>query len=210
MTTDTDDTVSSLTATTLRASKFDQARHGYDRHQVDAKLDEVANQLEASEIERHKLHDELVRLRAENDQLRDAVPSDDEVRREISERAVELLTRAQRSADTAVAEAESYARDLVATAREQYRDILHRAEQSAAQTTQSAQVHQATTAHPSEQIPEVEYVRTYAKVAQVQLWSVLEALTAEVDKLDRTPRVDTAPQGPVQWQPPQEADPQPV
>lgn len=208
MTTDTNDAVTSVSATTLRASKFDQARHGYDRRQVEEKLGEVANHLEASETERRELREEVTRLRSENEHLRDVAPSDDDVRMEISERAVELLTRAQKSADTAVAEAESYAKDLVATAREQYRDIIHRAEQSAAQTAEQM-AHAVQTAPAaqdlppatgSESIPEVEYVRTFARVAQVQLHSVLAALTAEVDKLNRKPRPESPPQAPVQWQ----------
>jgi hypothetical protein len=60
---------------------------------------------------------------------------------------------------------------------------------------------------------EVEYVRTFAKVAQVQLRSVLEALTEQVDKLsavqDPDPPLRSVPQagpvapaetyGPVHW-----------
>jgi hypothetical protein len=42
--------------------------------------------------------------------------------------------------------------------------------------------------HPP--IPEVEYVRTFAHVAQVQLRSVLDALTEQVDKLGELPRLE--------------------
>ena len=67
----------------------------------------------------------------------DAVNGREENVQEVSLRAVELLARAQRAADEAVAEAQSYARDLEESAREQYRQILLRA-QSAAQEHSSA------------------------------------------------------------------------
>ncbi|MQA01905.1 MAG: hypothetical protein GEV07_03970 [Streptosporangiales bacterium] len=107
---------------------------------------------------------------------------------QVSLRAVALLSRAQQSADNAVAEAEAYARDLVTTAREQYREILHRAHETAVQSTRD--LPHAEPGGYTEPTPEVEYVRTYARVAQVQLRSVLDARTAEVDKLDRIPRPD--------------------
>ncbi len=41
-------------------------------------------------------------------------------------------------------------------------------------------------------MPEIEYVRTFAQVAQVQLRSVLEALSEQVDRLGEVSR-DTSP-----------------
>lgn len=183
-----------LTAAMLRSARFDQARHGYDRDQVHALLARAADRVEAADGECRSLREELTRLRA--DARRPGGDIGDDARMEISVRAVELLSRAQQSADNAVAEAESYARDLVATAREQYREILQRAHESAAQSTRG--LPDAATGEP---VPEVEYVRTYARVAQVQLRSVLEALTAEVDKLDRIPRPEAPVKQQVQWQP---------
>ena len=106
---------------------------------------------------------------------------------EITAGAVGLLTQAQLIADKAVADAEQYARDLVLTARNQYREILERAESSAGQ---------ATATIPAEHgppVPEIEYVRTYAQVAQIQLRSVLDALTEQVDRLGSLPQPATEP-----------------
>lgn len=197
MTTDTTTTSGGpLSAAVLRSARFDQARNGYNRDQVHALLALAADRVEAGERERADLREEVARLRADNEKLRQGGDDGDESRMEVSLRAVELLSRAQQSADNAVAEAEAYARDLVATAREQYRDILQRAQATAAQTSR-----ELPSAERGDAIPEVEYVRTYARVAQVQLRSVLEALTAEVDKLDRLPRTAAQVRPTVNWQP---------
>jgi DivIVA domain-containing protein len=193
-----------LAPAALRSARFGQARNGYDRDEVHALLARAAERIESTDQQCRALHDEVTRLRDQNAQLKNRGGGDgvdNETRMEISVRAVSLLSRAQQSADNAVAEAEAYARDLVATAREQYREILQRAQETAAQTTRDLP---PAAVERGEPIPEVEYVRTYARVAQVQLRSVLEALTAEVDKLDRLPRNVPAPQPhsqQVDWQP---------
>lgn len=204
MTTDTTTTSGGpLSAAALRSARFDQARNGYNRDQVHALLAQAADRVEAGERERGALRDEVARLRADNERLRQAgEDGGDESRMEVSLRAVELLSRAQQSADNAVAEAEAYARDLVDTARAQYREILQRAQETAAQTSR-----ELPSAERGDAIPEVEYVRTYARVAQVQLRSVLEALTAEVDKLDRIPRTASQVRPTVNWQPAAAAPP---
>lgn len=120
----------------------------------------------------------------------DATRSREEHYQEVSLRAVELLAKAQRAADEAVAEAQSYARDLEESAREQYRQILQRA-QAAAQQLASAEDEtraadtaaaggEATSALDAQQLT---YVRTYARVAHAQLKSVLAALNDELDQL---------------------------
>ncbi|MBO0829494.1 MAG: DivIVA domain-containing protein [Streptosporangiales bacterium] len=204
MTTDMTTTGGGPSAAALRSARFDQARNGYNRDQVHGLLAHAADRVEAIERERGALHEEIGRLRAENEKLRQQGGGEDgseESRMEVSVRAVSLLSRAQQSADNAVAEAEAYARDLVDTAREQYREILQRAHEMASQTTQGLPA-PGSVERGGEPIPEVEYVRTYARVAQVQLRSVLEALTAEVDKLDRLPRPGAEVRPDVSWQPP--------
>ena len=76
-------------------------------------------------------HDEAVHVDAEATAERDRRESRELAYQEVSLRAVELLASAQRAADEAVAEAQSYARDLEETAREQYRHILQRAHDAA-------------------------------------------------------------------------------
>ena len=122
--------------------------------------------------------------RAENAKLSASSPGTDD---EITAGAVGLLTQAQLIADKAVADAEQYARDLVLTARNQYREILERAESSAGQASATL------SSQPGPAVPEIEYVRTYAQVAQIQLRSVLDALTEQVDRLGSLPQPAAEP-----------------
>jgi hypothetical protein len=111
---------------------------------------------------------------------------------DVSLRAVELLAKAQRAADEAVAEAQSYARDLEQTAREQYRHILQRAHEAARDASGSDEegVAQGGVGPTDEgaaasglEAKQLEYVRTYARVAHSQLKAVLGALSDELDRL---------------------------
>ena len=106
---------------------------------------------------------------------------------EVSLRAVELLAKAQRAADEAVAEAQSYARDLEKSAREQYKEILQRAQSAAQQvaTAEGARVDHAAVSGGAGSVDaqQLAYVRTYARVAHTQLKSVLAALNEELDQL---------------------------
>jgi len=175
----------------IRTAVFSRSRHGLDEREVRAYLDRLALEVEAAQSERTGLRTEVAELREEVARLRtEREPDDEQIRQEISVRAVELLSRAQQAADDAVAEAEQYARDLVMTAREQYRDVLHKAQEAAAETVREVpEPDGAAATGYLRPVPEVEYVRTYARVAQVQLRSVLDALTAEVDKLGELPQL---------------------
>ncbi len=116
---------------------------------------------------------------------------------DVSLRAVELLAKAQRAADEAVAEAQAYARDLEETAREQYRHILQRAHEAARGVAADggsgeegdggapadAAALAAATSSGAVDTQQLEYVRTYARVAHTQLKAVLGALNDELDRL---------------------------
>ena len=112
---------------------------------------------------------------------------------DVSLRAVELLAKAQKAADEAVAEAQSYARDLEETAREQYRHILQRAHEAARASSavddeeeldENGEAVVAAGAPASAlETKQLEYVRTYARVAHSQLKAVLGALNDELDRL---------------------------
>ena len=135
-------------------------------------------------------HDEAVHVDAEAVAERDRREARELAYQEVSLRAVELLASAQRAADEAVAEAQSYARDLEETAREQYRHILQRAHDAARAAggepaaddlpAGAAAVADAGSGLDGRQL---EYVRTYARVAHTQLAAVLGALTDELDRL---------------------------
>ena len=160
---------------------------GYDRVEVDAFLEQLAATVSEVRAALDSSRQELASLRAENAKLSAATGAD--LEQEIAAGAVGLLSQAQLIADRAVADAEQYARDMVLAARDQYREVLERAERSAGHVATALAT--ATTEGPS--VPEIEYVRTYAKVAQIQLRSVLDALTEQVDRLGSLPQHDVEP-----------------
>lgn len=195
-----------LSAEEVRAARFSNRRRGFDVDEVLYFLNKVANDIQACDGERTSLRADLHTARAELERLRQERQQEQagagQEHVEISVHAVGLLSQAQQTADTCVAEAEQYARDLVEAARGQYRDILDRAQRAAAESMRKVDV--VPTEHGAP-VPEIEYVRTYARVAQVQLRSVLDALTQEVDKLGQLSQLDDPPPVPVaeevSWEP---------
>lgn len=176
---------------TVRATAFTRRRRGYDEEEVREFLDRLADEITSADAERGSMRAELARLREENARLREQRPAPSEGggdRMEISAHAVSLLSQAQQAADSCVAEAEHYARDLVAAAREQYQEILQKAQEAASRAVQELPPVQydQNAGHPVP-VQEIEYVRTFAQVAQVQLRSVLDALAREVDRLGALP-----------------------
>lgn len=191
---------------------------GVDETEVRAFLASLADEIEAADAERGALRAELDRMRAE-------ASNGPKPRAEINAHAVALFSQAQQVADRLVAEAVQHARDLMLTAREQQREILEKAheqaERAAAKVAAQAPTHDPQVVFADEtdhgvsgfgasggpiggpadpayvrQIPEVEYVRTFAKVAQVQLRSVLDALTEQVEQLGRLPKLPDSPELP--------------
>lgn len=183
---------------TIRNEEFSHRVRGFDEHEVREYLTLLADQVQASDLERSELRAENDTLRAEAGELRRAAADD-----EINPQAVLLFSQAQQVADQLVEEAVIHARDLMTSARNQQREILeqaHRAAETAAREAAQANgrdlVASAATAPTGsydahqQPVPEIEYVRTFARVAQVQLRSVIEALTEEVDKLGELPRLE--------------------
>lgn len=146
----------------VRNASFEVVGRGYDQQSVHEFLRAVAEQLEADQRQPG----------AVSPQAKDEM--------------VKVITQAQILAEKFVAEAEQYSKDLVASARTQYSEILRRAEDSVA-TREAAPVPAATAAGYTDTIQEIEYVRTYTKVAQVQLRAVIDALAEQVDRLGDLP-----------------------
>src|ERR671926_50859 len=121
---------------------------GYDRPEVDRFMGQLWQAIAEVRAATTSTRQELAALRAENAKLRGGSGSDFE--EEITSGAVGLLTQAQLIADKAISDAEQYARDLVLTARTQYREILERAEASATQATGAIPVQQ-----PGPAVPEI-------------------------------------------------------
>lgn len=142
---------------------------------------------------------EIARLRQESEQTaREASRLRQESEKDvlgISTRAVNLLSEAQLSADAAIAEAHSYARELVQDARDQHNEILRRASKSRPAPIPNSDPRLESQGNGyAEPITEIEYVRTYTRIASTQLQAVLDVLAAEVEKLGHLPDLDPGPQ----------------
>jgi DivIVA domain-containing protein len=158
----------------VRQQTFGIRRKGYDQDEVATYLGELAEQIEYTDADRAALRSELERLREST--------SATEQRAHITAHAVGLLSQAQQIADNLVTEAEQYAKDLVETARSQQRDVLKQAHDS----VETAVKHLPATDAPA---ADLEYVRTFTRVAHVQLRSVLDALAEQVERLGQLPNV---------------------
>jgi len=175
----------------IREEPFSHRMRGVDEAEVREFLHLLADQVQACDVERAELRAERERLTREVDSLRAQQPVDGE----INPQAVLLFSQAQQVADQLVEEAVIHARDLMASARHQQREILeeaHKAAESAAEATARGLVSSAANAPGSTPlpVPDVEYVRTFARVAQVQLRSVLDALSEQVDRLGEATEVE--------------------
>lgn len=184
----------------IRNEVFSQRMRGLDPDEVREYLDLLADQVQACERERSELFDEIDRLRGEVARLGGSpapaqaptagTPSAG-LSQDTSPRAALLLSQAQQVADQLVEEAVAHARDLLADARQQQREILeaaHRAAESAAREAAQVSARNITT-YVSASSPEVEYARRFTRVAQVQLRSVLEALCEQVEQLGQVSRL---------------------
>jgi cell division initiation protein len=175
----------------IRNQTFSTRRKGYDPTEVSEYLAELSEQVEYADADRAELRAEVERLREST--------TDSEQRAHITAHAVGLLSQAQQIADNLVAEAEQYAKDLVENARSQQREALKQAHDS----VESAVKHIPATDAP---VADLEYVRTFTRVAHVQLRSVLDALAEQVERLGKLPegpdqpeQTEQTPTGEVLW-----------
>lgn len=184
-----------LSPSAVRNATFSARRRGWDTDEVSEFLHTLADQIETADAERASLRAEVDRLRAQR--------SDEENEpSEVNTRAVALFSQAQQVADRLVNEAVEHARDVMSHARAQQREILERAAAAAHELSPTPSEPSAANSAVSES--ELDYVRTFAHVAQVQLRSVLDALTEQVDRLGQVSQSPIEP-GPttesrVSWQ----------
>ncbi|MGH3335794.1 MAG: DivIVA domain-containing protein [Nocardioides sp.] len=181
----------------IRSEVFAHRMRGLDEAEVREYLDILADQVEAADAVRASQRSEIEQLRSENRRLQEEM---EQSSTEISPQAVALFSQAQQVADQLVEEAVTHARDLMMSARHQQRDIIQRAHDSAEQVAKRTGAHDMVTGVRSAAVdqgyttpvPEIEYVRTFARVAQVQLRSVLDALNDQVDRLSEVPQLESA------------------
>ncbi|MGH1565375.1 DivIVA domain-containing protein [Mumia sp. DW29H23] len=164
----------------IRQATFTVRRRGLDEEEVGDYLSQLATAVQ-------RLEEDNARLRAE---LR--AKEEEKGSEPISAQAVIMFAEAQKVADSLIDEAVTHARDLMMSARAQQRDIVRDAHEAATEAARKVGPPARTDEvgrydHP---VPEIEYVRTFAKVAQIQLRSVLEALTEQVDALGEMPNLD--------------------
>jgi cell division initiation protein len=163
-------------ANEVRHASFTQRRRGLDPAEVREFLEGVADQMQAAE-------DERALMLAEIERLRSTSQPGERAHGEVNTQAVALLSRAQLVADQLVADHEQHSRHLMTNARAQQREMLDQANGS---PTPRIDTMARGYVVP---VPDIEYVRTYTRIAQAQLRSVLESLAEQVDKLDELPQL---------------------
>lgn len=173
----------------IREQAFAVKRRGLDEREVRDYLALVAEEVRAIENERAQAHQEVDALREKVSALEQekASGADDDP---ISDQAVILFSQAQQVADSLISEAVESARDLMTTARAQQRDVMSKAHQSAEAAAARVAGPDGSVGGYDTPVPELEYVRTYTQVAQVQLRAVLDALAEQVDRLGDVPNLD--------------------
>jgi cell division septum initiation protein DivIVA len=179
----------------IRGQTFRRKVWGLDEVEVRDCLDRLADQVQVADGERAELRVAVGWLTARVNQ-RGGKTADPE---DVTPQTVALFSQAQQVADQLIDEAVRHARDLMLAARQQQRDLLTEAHGAAERAAGAAADHLVATVGEHGSSREVEYVRTFAQVAQVQLRSVLEALAEQVDKLDAaaaTPEVGVADPAP--------------
>jgi DivIVA domain-containing protein len=212
--------VQRLTPDGVRRLEFPRTpigRRGYNEGEVEHFRARVVHEIGQSNAEKAALRQELQRQRDEVQRLRDyyrrnKVDVDAPAGQKngtstqinvniASVQAVNVMSQAQQAADQHIAQAEDYARRLIANARLQYEEILQRAhEQAQEAATEAGRLYEAREQHrPDAERSEehdaemqylqsrLAYMRTFAQVTQVQLRSILDALRQELDQLTELP-----------------------
>jgi DivIVA domain-containing protein len=187
---------------TAHSWRPDEVRHrhftvrfrGLDRHEVQGFLKLLADDLT-------RLHEQIAMLTEENARQQEKVRQAQEElrqarldpREQVTDQAVLLLDQAQQLADALIDEGMQSARDMLLAARSQQRDIMVPGGDGATVAQILAPVDDSVRQDPK-RAADVEDVRAFAKVAQLQFRAVLEALDEQVNRLSEytdTPRVSS-------------------
>ena len=161
----------------LRRKNFTVRLRGLDKDEVRFFMAGLADDLKG-------LQAQAAALTLENDSLRaefSEPPAD--AMDQVTDQAVSVLNQAQQLADSLIDEAMQSARDLLLTARSQQRDIMEQAKVAANGAVSRATAIAERVGSQDPSLQDVEYVRMFAKVAQVQFQAVLDALNEQVNRL---------------------------
>jgi cell division septum initiation protein DivIVA len=184
-------------------------RPGYVDTEVDRVLARVAEELGRLYAEKAALRDQVRSLQAQVEGI--VIPEAP------SEQAVRILSTAQQTADTYVAEAEEFSRQMTSEARAEYQEQIRRARENAGAIIQAAQeaaekiagggqVRTEVSEGPNRTVEELQeqvaYLKAFGQACRVQLRSYLEALLSDVEsewgRADPTALPPAAPRPPVQ------------
>ena len=172
----------------VRHRNFTVRFRGLDRNEVEGFLKLLADDLA-------RLHEQITTLTQENARLRDELrQAEANPQEQVTDQAVLLLNQAQQLADALIDEGMQSARDMLLAARSHHRDVIVPGSEAdlggVVQVMAPADDVVRHNAHRS--AAEVEDVRMFAKVAQVQFRAVLDALDEQVNRLSQYPETPSA------------------
>jgi DivIVA domain-containing protein len=168
----------------VRRKNFSVRFRGVDPGEVRSFLTGLADELEGIQTQVAVLTQENQSLRAQVEEVRtDLEEAHADPRELATDQAVSVLNQAQQLADSLIDEAMQSARDLLLTARSQQRDVMEQAKMAAKGAGSRATSIAENTSNEDASVRDVEYIRMFAKVAQVQFQAVLDALNEHVSHL---------------------------
>jgi DivIVA domain-containing protein len=175
----------------VRHRNFTVRFRGLDRNEVEGFLKLLADDLA-------RLHEQITTLVQENAKLRDELrQAQVDPQEQVTDQAVLLLNQAQQLADALIDEGMQSARDMLLAARSHHRDvILPGGEADPGGVVQVMTPANDVIRHDAYRSSEVEDVRMFAKVAQVQFRAVLDALDEQVSRLGQYPETPSVPSWP--------------
>ncbi|MGR6962867.1 DivIVA domain-containing protein [Geodermatophilus sp. URMC 61] len=172
----------------VRLPRATMLRPGYNDVEVDRLLDRLADEMARLHGEKAELRDQV---RALQEQVAGAAAP---VPEPPSDQAVRILATAQQTADSYVAEAEDFSRQMTADARAQYEEQLRQARENAGAIIAAAQEAAArmtaggpapaadTPGRSTQELEEqAAYLRAFGQACRTQLRAYLEALLADVE-----------------------------
>jgi cell division initiation protein len=178
----------------VRRKNFTVRLRGFDQDEIRFFMAGLADQLEGIQTQVATLMQENQTLTQENQQLRSEHSEAQAYPMELAtDQAVSVLNQAQQLADSLIDEAMQSARDLLLTARSQQRDVMEQAKVAAKGAVNRATAIAERVGSEDASVRDVEYIRMFVKVAQVQFQAVLDALNEHVNRLDEAPRVAQPP-----------------
>jgi DivIVA domain-containing protein len=163
----------------IREMTFQRRLRGLDADQVYECLDQLVDQVQATDRQLGESRAEIVRLQGE---LQRAQTKLQQVQREldeyehvgdrVNEQVIQLFSQAQLVAEEMVQDVSRDARERISQARAHERKIVQEAMDTAGQQ-----------------------VRSYAQSAQAQMQSIMDSFATEVDRLGNTSAAGKAPRG---------------